>query len=223
MRLDHFTHVVVLVFQRQRNDSFTVFLSQQLHGTLQVSLFRLELFARVVADNVFRSSLLDRPVNADQMIETVIFFGMFGTLGGRQQRVDLANHLKRIDHLVLGVSGMDVAPLHGDLRARGIEIFILQLPFETAVHRIGELRAESLHIKEIDAPPYLFVGRETDPQFAVRNFGMGHQVFDSRHNLGHPRLIIGSQQRRTIRGNQRMSLEKGQFRKIRHTHRQRIV
>ena len=157
------------------------------------------------------------------MIETVIFFGMFGTLGGRQQRVDLANHLKRIDHLVLGVSGMDVAPLHGDLRARGIEIFILQLPFETAVHRIGELRAESLHIKEIDAPPYLFVGRETDPQFAVRNFGMGHQVFDSRHNLGHPRLIIGSQQRRTIRGNQRMSLEKGQFRKIRHTHRQRIV
>lgn len=48
---------------------------------------------------------------------------------------------------------------------------------------------------------------------------MCEQIFRSGHDLRHARLVVGAQQRRAVRVDQRMSLEEAQLRKVRDFHR----
>ncbi len=223
IRLHLLTHIIILVLQGQLQHPFPVFHAQQLHRLLQIRLLLLELLAGMVPDDIVAGSLLHFPLHGNQVIESLVPFRVFRTLAGRQHGVQLRNHLQRVNHLVLGVSRMDILPLHLYLRAGGIKILILQLPFETAVHGIGELRPEALHIEEIHATPDLLVRCETQAHRSVFQFRMSHHILGSRHDFRHPRLVIGTQQRRPVGRNQRMPLIKRQLREIRHPHHQRII
>ena len=223
MGFDHLAHIVILILDGQRDHPFTILLLEQIDHTLQIALFGLELLARVVTDDIFRCGLLHGTVHSHQMVETVILFGMFGTLGCRQKGVDFANHLQGVDHFVLGIPRMDISTLYGNFGTCGIEVFVLQLPFETAIHRIGEIGPEIFNIEEVHSTSHLLVGCKSDTYRTVRDFGVCHQVFSGCHNFSNSGLVIGPQQRGTVGRDQGMSFEKGQFREFGHTHGQRFV
>ena len=54
-----------------------------------------------------------------------------------------------------------------------------------AVERIGEPRAESVHVEMLRAAADFFVRREADFDRTVRNVGMRHQMFGGGHDLRH--------------------------------------
>ena len=114
---------------------------------------------------------------------------------------------------------MDVAALDLDLGARGVEVLVFEFPLEAAVHRVGEVGAEGLDVEEVHAPADLFVGGEADADLTVPELRMCEQIFRSGHDLRHARLVVGAQQRRAVRVDQRMSLEEAQLRKVRDFHR----
>lgn len=173
----------------------------------------------MVADDVADLRLIDRTVEGDTVVEAVVAFGVFGSLPGRQQGVQLACYLDGVDHLVFGVARVDVAALNLDLGARGVEVLVFEFPLEAAVHRVGEVGAEGLDVEEVHAPADLFVGGEADADLTVPELRMCEQIFRSGHDLRHARLVVGAQQRRAVRVDQRMSLEEAQLRKVRDFHR----
>ena len=48
----------------------------------------------------------------------------------------------------------------------------------------------------------LFVGAEADAKCRVRQLGVGAQACDERHDFGNARLVVGSEQRRTVRADE---------------------
>ena len=104
-----------------------------------------------------------------------------------------------------------------------VEILVLELADCAAVDRIGEIGAESRDVEVIDAPSHLLVGGEADADLAVCDLGMRQQILGGGHDLGHARLVVGAQQRRTVGVDERMPLEERQFREIGHAHRQLTV
>ena len=148
---------------------------------------------------------------------------MFGTLYGRKHGVYLAHHLQGVQHLVFRRTGMDVLPLHLETGRSGVEVFVLQLAFVTAVHGVGILRTEPRHVEIVHPASYLLVGRETDAYLPVLHLRMRHKVFGSGHDFGHSRLVVGTEQRRPVRGDERLPLEERKLRKFGHGHRHGIV
>ena len=118
---------------------------------------------------------------------------------------------------------MDVAALNLDLRARGVEVFILQFALHAAVDRVGEIGAEGLHVEEIHAAAHLLVGGEADADLAVFHLGVRHEVFRGGHNLRNAGLVVGAQQRRAVGVDQGVALEEGQLGEVRNPHRQLAV
>ena len=122
------------------------------------TFFLLELLGVVVADDVTDRGVLDRAVQPYAVVKPFVALGELRALGSGQQPLQFAGHVDGVDHLVLGVARVDVAALYFDLRARGVEVFILQFAFHAAVDRVGEIGAEGLHVEEIHAAAHLFVG-----------------------------------------------------------------
>ena len=118
---------------------------------------------------------------------------------------------------------MDVAALNLDLRARGVEVFILQFTLHAAVDRVGEIGAEGLHVEEIHAAAHLLVGGEADADLAVFHLGVRHEVFRGGHNFRNAGLVVGAQQRRAVGVDQGVALEEGQLGEVRNPHRQLAV
>ena len=105
----------------------------------------------------------------------------------------------------------------------GVEVLILQFAFISAVHRVGEVGAESLHVEVIDTAADLLVGGEAYAYLAVAYLGMCHEILGCGHDLGTARLVIGPEQRRAVGMDDGVTLEERQLGKIRHMHRQRGI
>ena len=114
---------------------------------------------------------------------------------------------------------MDVAAWISILALAALKFSYSSSPLEAAVHRVGEVGAEGLDVEEVHAPADLFVGGEADADLTVPELRMCEQIFRSGHDLRHARLVVGAQQRRAVRVDQRMSLEEAQLRKVRDFHR----
>ena len=84
VRLNHLLHVVVLVLDLAIHSTLTVFLVHLPCTFRHQSLAGLKLVAVVVADDVCQLCLLGICVHAEQMEESFVAFGCFGSLVGRQ-------------------------------------------------------------------------------------------------------------------------------------------
>ena len=118
---------------------------------------------------------------------------------------------------------MDVASLHGDFGGGRVEVFVFDLAFEAAVHRVGEFRPEPLYVEEIHSAADLFVRREPDPDRAVFRFGVGRQVFGCGHDFGDAGFVVGAEQCRAVGHNQPVPFVERQFREIGGAHREFVV
>ncbi len=110
------------------------------------------------------------------MVETLIALGVFRSLPTRQHLYEVGRYADRIHHLVLCRAGMHVAPLDCNLCICSIEVLILKLTDFTAVHRIGKLAPETLHVEFVRAFSYLLVRIERNAYFSVLDFRMSLQV-----------------------------------------------
>ena len=105
------------------SDAVVVFDIQEVDNILHKLLLCLEGFAVVVADNVRHLGLLHGAVDAGEEVETFVVLRVFGTLRGRQQPIEFHRDKLRIDHLVLGIAGMDVLTLDADVGTGGVKVF----------------------------------------------------------------------------------------------------
>ena len=121
-----------------------------------------EFFRGMVPDDVAQGALLHRAFHIGQMDKAFIAFSILRFLGSGQQPFILHSNILGVDHPVLGRTGMDVQS--GELHSGGsrVEIFILQFTQGAAVHRVGIVCGEALHIEQIRAPADLLLGGKTD-------------------------------------------------------------
>lgn len=103
-----------------------------------------------------------------------------------------------IDHCILGAAGVNRFAADRDDGACRVETLVLEFSEQTAVHRIGKIRTESLDVKIIRAFADLFVRREGKSDFAVRDLGMRDKIFERGHDRRDTRLVIGAEECRAV-------------------------
>ena len=91
---------------------------------------------------------------------------------------------------MLGISRVYVATLECDAGYSGIEVFIFEFAYFTAVHRIGPVGVEPFYIEFVGALTYFFVGSEGNAYFPVFYFGVGDEVFHSRNDFGNTSFVV---------------------------------
>ena len=100
---------------------------------------------------------------------------------------------------MIAVTRVNIQTVNFDLACRGIEVLKLQLADSTAVHCIGEVRAESLHVEMVGSLTDLFVRCETDTNLAVLDFGVLYQVLHCCHNLCNAGFVVSAEQGSGVR------------------------
>ena len=88
---------------------------------------------------------------------------------------------------------MYVASLDVDLGAGGVEVLVLQLANLATVHGICVAGTKFLHVELHHAATDFLVGGESDLDFAVLELRVFHDVLCGIHDLGHARLVVGTQ------------------------------
>ena len=223
MRLDHLAHIVVLILQREGQHACTILVVEHTDDVVHPSLLLLELLGIVVADDIRNLSLLDRAVDTHTVVEALVTLGVLGALLCGKQRVELASNLDGVNHLILRISGVHVAALDCNLGRCGVEVLVLQLALEAAVHSVGEVGTKGSHVEEVDTTANLLVGSEPDADLAVLNLGVRHQVLRSGHNLRNATLVVSAQQRCAVGVNQRVTHELLELGELRNLHRKDVV
>ena len=139
-----------------------------------------------------------RGVTLDQvrMHETLASRGRLGRQPVRWERGhDRGDDSQGIDELAVGGPGMHVDAAHRDPDLNGREALVLQLADLRAVDRVCAARAELADVEQRGALADLLVRREGDPDRRPRQLRVGGQMGHRGHDLGHPGLVIGAEQR----------------------------
>ena len=97
-------------------------------------------------------------------------------------------------HFVFGISGMNISSLDRYFCRCSVEVFIFQLAYLAAIHRIGPFCTKFIHVEFIRSAADLFVGRESYTYLSVLDLGMINQVFHSGHDLGNTCLVVCAEQ-----------------------------
>ena len=80
--------------------------------------------------------------------------------------------------------------------ARGsAERLVLEFADVGAVERISAPGAEALNVEQRRALPDLLIGRERHPKRRSRQLGVSREMRDPDHDLGHARLVVGTEER----------------------------
>ena len=198
LRVNLLLHVVVLVVHRDAHRSLAVFF---VHGDglfLDEVLSFLKPFAVVVADNIAQLGLFDVALYAQQMVEALVAFGLFGRLVFWHPLGKLGSQPVGVDHLSLGIARMHAHALDGNLGRGCVEVLKLQVAQVAAVHRIGPLASETLHVEVVGAHADFLIGIEGDADVAVANLLVVAQPAHGLHNFSNAGLVVGSQQRGAV-------------------------
>lgn len=94
---------------------------------------------------------------------------------------------------------MDSSPVDRDDDLPGIERLGLDLAEPGAVERVGVLGAEIGEVEMVGAAADLLVDGEADAKRRVLGPRVTLEAGDRRHDLGHPGLVVGAEQRCAVR------------------------
>ena len=106
---------------------------------------------------------------------------------------------ERIAHLPLCITGVNIAAMKDDHWIRSVERLILQPADCTTIHSIGEGSGEFFYIEAQCAASCLFIRREAEAYLAVPDFRMAQQIFRCTHDGCNACLVVGTEQRHTVR------------------------
>ena len=123
----------------------------------------------------------------------------------RHPRNELACDADGIDHPARRQTGMNVVAVHRHGGQVGGKRLVLDHAVALAVQRVGGDRVEGVQINMVRAATDFFVAGIANADGAVLDFGMGHQVIRSGHDDGHTALVIGTQKRGAVAGDDRLA------------------
>ena len=92
-----------------------------------------------------------------------------------------------------------------------VEVLVFQLAYLAAIHRVGPLGAEALHVELVRALAYLLVGVESYAYGAVLDFRVFLKVSHGADDFGNARLVVGAEQRGAVGHNQVLTFVAEQF------------
>ncbi len=128
------------------------------------------------------------------MVETLVALGVLGCFPAWQHHGKLHGNTHRINHLVLGSTGVYVQALEGDLGTGGIEVFKLQLAHGATVHRVSPVTGEFLHVEVVGTQANFLVGVEAHADVAVLHLAVLLQPFHGAQYFGDTSLVVGAEQ-----------------------------
>ena len=123
----------------------------------------------MIPDDVLQLCMSYISLHVGQVVEALAVLRMLRNLFGRKHAVQLAGNGARIDHDILGASGMDVDTPDLEQGGRGIKVFIGDLALIIPVHGICVIRLEMFQVKGFEAPSHFLVRRDPHPDVAVGN------------------------------------------------------
>ena len=141
------------------------------------------------------------PLHGNQMEEALITLGVFRFLLRRQEAVKLHSDALRVDHLVFRGAGMDIQAPENCPGGSGIEVFVLNSPYRTAVHGVGIVRAKALYIKPVRSPADLLIGSKAN-LYGGMGSALGDQPLRGGEDLRDTGLVVRPQQGRAVCDNQ---------------------
>ena len=109
---------------------------------------------------------------------------------------------------------MDVAALDVHRGGSGVEVLEFQFPDLAAVHCVGEVGAEFLHVELDHSAADLLVRGESYLDLAVLESGVRRYVCCGGHDLGHSGLVVGAEEGGPVGGHDCFSLMVKQFREL---------
>ena len=206
MRLYLGAHVVVLVLDLNRHRTLAVLAVEEIGDAPDLGLPRLIQSHIVVANDIGRRGLLHAALHSNQVEESLIPFRVLRLLLNGKQRIKLLHDAQGVLHLALRITGMHVAALHAYLGGSGIEILKLKLAHVAAVHRVGIIGAELLHVELHYAASNLLVGSEPYLNLTMPELRVLNDILHGVHNLGNAGLVVGAKQRRAVGRDQSFTL-----------------
>ena len=207
-------HVVVLVTDFSHDGAFAIS-GVHLFGTAQDEVLAVfEAVAVVVADDVAEPCLLNVRLDAEQVVETLIALRLLRRLVLRQHLGKLGGQRIGVHHFTLGIARVYADAAYDDLGRSGVEVLELQFAHVATVHRVGPVAAEALDVEVVGAATYFLVGVEGDANLSVLDFLVLLQVDHCLHDFSDTCLVVGSEQRVTIRHDEVFADVLQQFRKL---------
>ena len=126
----------------------------------------------------------------------------------------LVGYTYGVEHLVLGISGVDVASLECHLGHGGVEILIFQLADGSTVHGVGPVGTKQVDVKLVCALAYLLVWIEGYAYVAVLDFGVLLKILYRRDDFGYAGFVVSSEQSVSVGHNEVLALVVEQFGKL---------
>ena len=207
MWLNHLTHVVVLVLEREGEALLAILALEEVYNVPHELLLLLKLIRVVVANDVAYLSLLNRALDAHAVEEALVVLSKLRTLLRREQGVELARYVDGVNHLVLSHAWVHVAARNLNLGARSVEVLVLELALHATVHGVCKVGSELLHVEVIYATTNLLVGGEAHTYLAVRELRVCHEPLHSGYNLGNTSLVVSTKERCAVGVNEGVTLE----------------
>ena len=124
------------------------------------------------------------------MVEALIALGLLRCLFCRKHRHKLSCQATGVHHLTLGIARMHAYTFYIYLSAGGVEVLKLQFAYVAAVHRVGPVTAELLHIKVVGTHADLLVRIESDADVAVLYFRVVSQPTHRLDDFCDARLVV---------------------------------
>ena len=209
-------HIVILVMNFHLADSAAVFAIQSFRDGTDQFFFLFELIVVMIPDDIGHGSLFHRSGQFVQHEEPFIAFRMFRPLVFRKPGIEFHGHQRGIDHNVLGGAGMDTCSVNLHFCLCGIEVFIFHDAEFSSVHRVGFIRRKTGPVKMGGSVADLLVRCEGDAKRTVRQFGVTVKILYHVHDLRHAGLVIRTEKRCSVRGDQRLAHVVSKLRKSIH-------
>ena len=153
---DFFQHIIVDIVRRDDDCPVAIFFIEEICHLLQQGLAPFKMLTVVIADEHVHRTSFDVALQFIDVEKAFMTFRIFRLFSSRQELLPFCGHGQGVDHLPLGVTGMDTAAMEGNDRIGSIEVFIFQTAQFAAVDGIGKICAELLYIEQgRTAPPFL--------------------------------------------------------------------
>ena len=191
-------HIIILVGKGYLHRTCAVLLVEQFAHGGGIFLALLETGAGVVAYDVGERGFLHVSAHAEQVVEALIFGCALGRFGGGHQGCILRGHACGVNHLVLGITRVNANARYLYLGRGGVEILKFQFTQFAAVHGVGKVATEFLHIEAVCAETDFLVGVEPNADAPVLDFGVRDEVDHCLHDFGDARLVVCAEQRMAV-------------------------
>ena len=129
-----------------------------------------------------------------QVEEALVALRQAGNIPGGEQRVVFHGDQRRVNHRILGRTGVYAQTVEMQLRRTGVERLVSDFALFAAIQRVGEICVKFVHIEEIHTLADFFIRGKGNANISMGNFGMCEKIFCGSENFGNACFIIRAKQ-----------------------------